>query len=73
MSEKRLLTNQEAHELLDDMFSMCAKLLHDRDTNSSVQMRDIVELRDCINAIRAAVAGGTGYKAFAGRIQRNEG
>lgn len=38
-----------------------------------VQMADLVELRDKLNEIRGAVAGGSGYKAFGGRIAKSEG
>lgn len=65
------LTDEEASEVLDDVFSMCAKLLHDRDTDGAVQMMDLVELRDCLNTIRRAVAEGTGYKGFGGRISKD--
>lgn len=72
-SPKRKLTDEEAGELLDDVLSLCAKLLHDRDAHGDVHMDDLVELRDKLNAIRGAVAGGSGYKAFGGRIKKSEG
>ncbi len=67
----RQIGEEEASELLDDIFSMCAKLLHDRDVGTGALMSDLVELRDNINSVRAAVAGGAGYKVFGGRIKRD--
>lgn len=69
----KALTRDEASDLLDDVFSFCSKLLHDRDASGMVQMADLVELRDKLNEIRGAVAGGSGYKAFGGRIAKSEG
>lgn len=70
--ERRKLTDREAGELLGDVFSLAAKLLHDRDAGGVVEMADLVELRDKLNEIRGAVAGGSGYKAFGGRIAKSE-
>lgn len=52
----------EANEVLDDVLSFCAKLLVDYETSGLVRMDDLVDLRDQINEVRAAVAGGVGYE-----------
>jgi len=68
--DARNMSAAQAKDLLDDILSLCTKILHDHDRDRAVNVEDLVELRDDINLVRTAVAGGAGYKAFAGRIRR---
>jgi len=53
----------DAEETLDDVLSLCAKLLHDHDTIRHVEITDLVQLRDRINDLRAHLAQ-RGYKTI---------
>jgi len=60
----------DPNEALDDVLSLCAKVLHDADVGP-VFMNDLIQLRDSINDIRKAVCNGAGYKAVP-RLQRED-
>ena len=62
--EPRRLTTEEAAELFSDVVSLCCKVAHDDEVDGQVHVNDLVELRDLINDMRSAVAGGVGYKGF---------
>jgi hypothetical protein len=60
----KMREQETPEDVFDDVMSLCAKLLHDVETNGKVAMDDLVNLRDDINSIRTLVAGGSGYQAF---------
>ncbi len=61
----------DPNEALDDVLSLCAKVLHDIEQTGRVRIDDLCQLRDSINDVRKAVANGAGYKAVP-RVARSE-
>jgi hypothetical protein len=67
----RDMTIEEAHAALSDVVSLCAKILHDRETAGVVQEADIEQLRESIGAVLDVVHKGPhGFKAFEGRLEK---
>jgi|HubBroStandDraft_5_1064220.scaffolds.fasta_scaffold70304_4 hypothetical protein len=59
----------EPEEAINDILSLCAKVLHDADIGP-IAVIDLIDLRDRINYVRRAVSV-QGYKAFP-RLRRSD-
>jgi|HubBroStandDraft_1064217.scaffolds.fasta_scaffold125446_2 hypothetical protein len=55
---------EDPNETLDDVLSLCAKVLHDHEQTGRVSVLALLELRDNINEIRRHVANGGGYASI---------
>lgn len=59
--------------MLEDIVLLCGKVFADHEENERVLVDDLVELRDGINELRAAVANGAGYKAVPKLVRPEKG
>ena len=60
----------DAEETLDDVLSLCSKILHDDEETRHVLIVDLILLRDRINDLRAHISQ-RGYKTLP-RILKDE-
>jgi hypothetical protein len=59
--------------MLEDIVLLCGKVFADHEEHERVLVTDLVELRDGINGLRAAVASGAGYKAVPKLVRPEKG
>lgn len=57
-------------EVLDDVLSLFAKVLHDNETRQQIYVGDLIEIRDTINKIRQHVST-AGYKTIP-KLQKSD-
>lgn len=59
--------------MLEDIVLLCGKVFADHEENERVLVVDLVQLRDGINELRAAVATGAGYKSVPRLVRPEKG
>jgi len=59
--------------MLEDIVLLCGKVFADNEEHERVRVDDLVELRDGINELRAAVATGAGYKSVPKLVRPEKG
>ncbi len=64
------ITTDDSAEVLDDVLSLFAKVLHDNEVNKRILIADLIEIRDTINKIRGHIAT-AGYKSMP-KLQRSD-